>query len=75
MKFGKYIGYGVLTIFFGIITMFLFIGISGTGGNGEVTTSVFNAGIMALVGSIIFLCAVIVVCTTLLVNAIKSIKS
>jgi len=75
MKFGKYIGYGVLTIFFGIITMFLFIGISGTGGNGEVTSSVFNAGIGALVGSIIFLCSVIVVCTKFLVNAIKSIKS
>jgi hypothetical protein len=72
MKFSKYIGYGALTFSTGLLIMFFLVGIFSQPGGGEISSDIFNSGIMALVATILFLCATIVICTLLLVNAIKS---
>ena len=71
MKFGKYIGYGILTFLTGFLIMLFLVGIFGQPGGGELSSSIFNSGIMAIVSSILFLCAVIVICTFMIINAMK----
>ena len=74
MKFGRYIGYGILTFLIGFIIMFFLVGIFAQPGGGELTSAIFNSGIMAIVSSVLFLCAVIVICTLMIINVIKSKK-
>ncbi len=74
MKYNKYLGYGILTFLIGFIITFLLVGIFDQPSGGELTTSIFNSGIMAIVSTILFLCAVIVICTLMLINAIKNKK-
>jgi len=74
MKFGRYIGYGILTFLIGFIIMLFLVGIFAQPGGGELSSAIFNAGIMAIVSSVLFLCAVIVICTLMIINVIKSKK-
>lgn len=74
MKFSKYIGYGALTFSTGFLIMFFLVGIFSQPGGGEISSNIFNSGIMALVTTILFLCATIVICTLMLINVIKGNK-
>lgn len=64
--------YGILTFVVGLIIMFVFAGIFGSTGGGQVTNSSFNSGIVALSTAILILSGVIVVCTLMIISVLKS---
>ena len=74
MKLGRYIVYGILTFLIGILTTYFLVFIFYQTGGGELTSNTFNSGILALVSSILFLCAIILTSTLMLINAISNKK-
>lgn len=72
MKNIKIIMFGILTFFIGFLIMFFIGGIFSQPGGGQLTSSVFNSGIMALICCVLFLCSIIVICTLFIVKAINS---
>jgi hypothetical protein len=52
--------------------MFIFAGVFSSSGGGQVTSSSFNSGIMALSTAILFLCGIIVVCTLMIISVLKN---
>ncbi len=75
MKTFKIIMFGILTFIIGFLIMFCVGGIFSQPGGGELTSSVFNSGIMALVCTILFLCSIIVICTLFILKAINGTNS
>lgn len=63
---GKYLVFGIITFIIGFVTASVAGGIFGQSGDGIITASVFNSGIAALVSAVLFLSAVVVVCTLML---------
>jgi hypothetical protein len=74
MKIGTYIAYGILTFLVGILAVLFLVGIFNSSGGGELTSGIFNSGIMGIVAAILFLCSTIVTCTIVLINTIKNKK-
>ncbi|MDF2506063.1 hypothetical protein [Clostridium sp.] len=64
--------YGIFTFVIGLIIMFIFAGVFSSSGGGQVTSSSFNSGIMALSTAILFLCGIIVVCTLMIISVLKN---
>jgi hypothetical protein len=74
MKFARYIGFGVFTFLLGLFIAFILGGLLGQSGSGAINATVFNIGIIALATSILFLCAIMVICTMMLINTIRDKK-
>lgn len=70
------IQYGIITFIVGFIIAFVFSVFCGSdGGSGVVTNGSFLSGVAFVSGTILFLSGVVVTCTLMIIDVIKSKKN
>jgi hypothetical protein len=67
----KKFGYGLIVMVFGFVVIMFTASIYDNGSEGTITAGTLYNGLMMLIVSILFFCGTMVVCTLLIIDALK----